>query len=72
MAVLALALLTQAFSVELPTSGLFFYETFDDSKAFTSGRWVKSSNDKYSEQHIEIAGIKDPNENLTASYQVKF
>lgn len=39
------------------TSKLFFYENFDIDP-FQSGKWVKSTNSKYSNQPVEIRPVK--------------
>ena len=44
----------------LSTENLFFAETFDDVDPFTSGRWIKSSNDKYVGQPILVKPLSTP------------
>lgn len=44
----------------LPTSELFFFETFDDVDPFSSGNWLKSLDDKYKDQPLLIKSLSSP------------
>ena len=44
----------------LPTENLFFYETFDEVDPFSSGKWVKSTNDKYADQPVMVKTLSQP------------
>jgi hypothetical protein len=56
----ALAAAVNAGNSKLPTDNLFFSETFDDVEPFTSGKWVKSSDEKYREQPIAVKTLSVP------------
>lgn len=60
-----------AAALEVDTSALIFSESFDDGQAFTSGRWVKSANERYAAQEVEIVGYDSLAENITGSYEVR-
>lgn len=44
----------------LPVSGLFFYETFDEGDPFSSGKWIKTKVEKYSDQPVLIKPANSP------------
>jgi len=45
----------------VPKNDLFFVETFDEADPFSSsGNWVKSSNERYSEQVVTIKSANSP------------
>ena len=45
---------------KLATDNLFFYETFDEEDPFSSGKWSKSSDEKYAEQPLMIKTLTNP------------
>jgi hypothetical protein len=56
----ALAAAVNAVNSKLPTDNLFFSETFDDVEPFTSGKWVKSSDEKYRDQPLAVKTLSIP------------
>ena len=54
------ALASAASQSLLPTSELFFYETFDDVDPFSSGTWLKSLNEKYRDQPLFVKSLSTP------------
>lgn len=56
----ALAAAVNAGNSKLPIDNLFFLETFDDAEPFTSGKWVKSSDEKYREQPLAVKTLSEP------------
>jgi hypothetical protein len=71
LAAASLLLVARALGAEIPTEGLLFFETFDDGQALESGRWVKSSHERYAQQELEIVGYDSVAENITGSYEVR-
>ena len=71
LAAASLMLIARALGGDIPTDGLLFFETFDDGQALESGRWVKSSHERYAQQDMEIVGYDDLAENITGSYEVR-
>lgn len=50
-------------------SSLLFYETFDNNNdIFTSGKWIKSNNDKFKDQPILVRPAKQPAPGTTNCY----
>ena len=45
---------------KLATDNLFFYETFDEEDPFLSGKWSKSTNDKYAGQPLMVKTLTNP------------
>lgn len=55
-----LAVAANAGKSKLPTENLFFYETFDEADPFSSGKWVKSSNERYVDQPVLVKTLSQP------------
>ena len=60
VASLLLCLTTISLASSSAPAGLFFYETFDEADPFESGKWTKSSDEKYVDQSISITPAKQP------------
>lgn len=54
------AVSVHAVQSKLPTENLFFYETFDEEDPFSTGKWSKSSDEKYINQPLMVKTLTSP------------